>query len=411
MADVSVLKVQLYGEDIGTLTLVEGSRTIFTFDRTYIENSNRPTLSLSFQDKFGGLLDEVRPTNLRVPPFFSNLLPEGPMREYLAKQAEVNEKREFFLLWVLGQDLPGAVTVKAASGDTLPPDVESEIVAAREKRGRDVMRFSLPGVQLKFSALLNCQKAGGFVIPAEGIGGSWIVKLPSQRFDGVPENEFSMMSLARRLGMDVPEVKLVDPKDIEGLPERIGDLKGPALAVARFDRSDVGPIHIEDFAQVFGVWPEQKYERGKALSIARVLGGVAEPVSSAEFVRRLVFNTLIGNADMHLKNWSLIYPDRCHAALAPAYDFLSTVPYIKDEEAAIKYARTKKMTQLSFDELRYLAAKAQISESLVINAAEETVERFLDAWPAARKDLPINENVVSAIEEHMSRLLILRPNS
>ncbi len=411
MADVSVLKVQLYGEDIGTLTLVQGDQTIFTFDRPYVEDMERPALSLSFKDRLGGLIDEVRPTNMRVHSFFSNLLPEGPMRTYLAKQAGVNEKREFFLLWVLGLDLPGAITIKAADGGTLPPDVESEIEAANEKRRRNILRFSLAGVQLKFSALSNGQKRGGFVIPAEGIGGSWIVKLPSMQFEGVPENEFSMMSLARQIGMDVPEVKLVEPRDIEGLPEGIGNLKRPALAVERFDRSDAGPVHIEDFAQVFGIWPEKKYDRGSALSIANVLGGETGSHSISEFIRRLIFNTIIGNADMHLKNWSLIYPDRRHAALAPAYDFLSTIPYIKDDEAAIKYARTKKMARLSFDELRYLAGKAQISETLVIKAARETIEHFRDAWPAAKKDLPIADDVASAIEAHMSRLLILGSNT
>jgi hypothetical protein len=64
-----------------------------------------------------------------------------------------------------------------------------------------------------------------------------------------------------------------------------------------------------------------------------------------------VFNTLIGNADMHLKNWSLIYPDRRNAALAPAYDVVSTIAYIPEEFAAIKYVRTKKMSELLLDEL------------------------------------------------------------
>jgi len=54
----------------------------------------------------------TRPVSGRVPPFFSNLLPEGPLREYLAKLADVESEREFFLLAVLGADLPGAVVVE-----------------------------------------------------------------------------------------------------------------------------------------------------------------------------------------------------------------------------------------------------------------------------------------------------------
>ena len=69
-----------------------------------------------------------------------------------------------------------------------------------------MLRFSLAGVQLKFSAMGDAR--GGLTIPARGVGGDWIVKLPSLQFPGVPENEFSMMTLARAVGISVPVVKL-----------------------------------------------------------------------------------------------------------------------------------------------------------------------------------------------------------
>ncbi len=56
-----------------------------------------------------------------------------------------------------------------------------------------------------------------------------------------------------------------------------------------------------------------------------------------QLVRRLTFSVLIGNGDMHLKNWSLIYRDRRRPELSPAYDLLSTVPYIQGNEAALKF--------------------------------------------------------------------------
>jgi serine/threonine-protein kinase HipA len=407
MADVSVLDVLLHGERVGTLTLVQGSRTFFAFDSAYVGNVDRPTLSLSFKDQFGGLLTDIPPTNTRVPPFFANLLPEGPLREYLARQAGVNGQREFFLLWVLGQDLPGALAIRPADGNALPPGAAGEAGEARGRPRRNVFRFSLAGVQLKFSAVGNAGRNGGLTIPVEGVGGSWIVKLPSERYAAVPENEFSMMTLARRLGMDVPDVQLVALEAIEGLPEGIARLEGRALAVRRFDRTEAGPVHVEDFAQVFGAWPEDKYRRASARSVATVLGVEAGDEAVAEFVRRLVFNTLIGNADMHLKNWSLIYPDRRTATLAPAYDVVSTIAYIPDESAAIRYARTRRMAEFSFDELRYLAAKAHLPEKLVINAAAETLTRFRDEWPAATKDLPVPRAVTHAVETHMKGLALL----
>jgi serine/threonine-protein kinase HipA len=407
MPDVSVLNLRLYGEHIGTLTLIQGSRTLFAFNKAYIDNQERPVLSLSFKDQFGQLITEIPPTHTRVPSFFANLLPEGPLRDYLAKQAGVNEKREFFLLWALGRDLPGALTIVPADGLAWPPELDKGDEEIQRRRKANVLRFSLAGVQLKFSAVKNAGKNGGLTIPAEGVGGSWIVKLPTDRFVGLPENEFSMMTLARRLGMDVPELQLVEMDEVAGLPESVGKLKGKALAIRRFDRTDTGPVHIEDFAQVFGVWPDEKYKRGSAKNIASVIGVEAGDVGAAEFIRRLVFNTLIGNADMHLKNWSLIYSDKRTAALAPAYDFVSTIPHVTDDSAAIKYARTKKMNEFSFDEIRYLAAKAHLPEKLIVDTASETVTRFRDEWTVAKKDLPIDADVAKSIETHMNGLPLL----
>ena len=62
-----------------------------------------------------------------------------------------------------------------------------------------------------------------------------------------------MMTLARMIGMDIPEINLIDLDAVSGLPEGIGRLEGQALAVRRFNRTPEGPVHTEDFAQVFGV--------------------------------------------------------------------------------------------------------------------------------------------------------------
>ncbi|MEI9405675.1 type II toxin-antitoxin system HipA family toxin [Mesorhizobium argentiipisi] len=407
MPEVSVLDVRLYGEKIATLTLIPGERTLFAFDKPYIDNPERPTLSLSFEDQYGQLLTDFRPVSVRVPPFFANLLPEGPLRTYLAERAGVSDRREYFLLWVLGRDLPGALAIAPADGEAWPALNDEDNEEARRKRRTNTLRFSLAGVQLKFSAINNPGKGGGLTIPADGVGGSWIVKLPSQLYDGVPENEFSMMSLAARIGMEVPDVQLLDMDAIDGLPEGMRTLKGQSLAVRRFDRSEIGPVHIEDFAQVFGVWPEDKYKRASARNIATVLGVEAGDEGVREFIRRLVFNTLIGNADMHLKNWSVIYRDRRKATLAPAYDFVSTIAYIEDEFAAIKYARTKRMRDFSLDELRYLAAKAHLPEKPVVDTARETVARFRDDWPEAKKTLPIAPEVASAIDAHLKKLALV----
>ena len=408
MADVRVLDVLLHGEPVGTLTHIDGDRTIFGFADAYVANAGRPVLGLGFKDSLGELITEFRPTRTRLLPFFSNLLPEGHLRTYLAERAGVDPAREFFLLWVLGMDLPGAVTIQPADGDAWPPPshMHADVDESGTGRRQQALRFSLAGVQLKFSALE--EPRGGLTIPAKGIGGSWIVKLPSREFEDLPENEFSMMTLARFMGMDVPATRLIDVHAVGNLPDGIGALLGrQALAVHRFDRlPDGSAVHTEDFAQLFGVYPEKKYENASARSIARVLGAECADTDVAEFVRRLTFSTLIGNADMHLKNWSLLYPDRRHAALAPAYDFVATIAYIPDRTAALRFSRTRLFSEFSEDELSHLAAKAMLPERLVLDTARETVALFHQHWRTEKTHLPMGANVVRAVEEHLTTIPI-----
>ena len=399
---VSTLNVLLYGEPIATITNVGNDRTLFAFMDSYINDESRPVLGLGFKDALGGLLTNFKPTQTKLTPFFSNLLPEETMRHYLAERAGVNPAREFFLLWVLGQDLAGAITVEPADGEALPPNVQQDI---DDEMKIDVpMRFSLAGVQLKFSAVQ--QANGGLTIPATGKGGSWIVKLPSSRFDAVPENEYSMMELARLLGMDVPETQLLSINQIANIPDGIGKFgdafkNAQAFVIKRFDRAGDQAVHIEDFAQVFGVYPQDKYKKASMRNIAQVIGIEGQNEDIAEFTRRLVFNTLIGNADMHLKNWSVIYKDKRAASIAPAYDFVSTIPYIPDDSTSLKVSRSKKFSDFTLDELSHLAAKAMLPEKLVLDTAKQTVAGFHEIWAKEKAHLPLTKSMIEAIETHL----------
>lgn len=403
MPDVSVLNVLLHGEVIGTITNVPGDQSIFAFNQSYIDNAQRPTLSLRFKDSLGGLITDIPKTQTRVTPFFANMLPEGSMRDYLAERAGVNPKREFFLLWALGADLPGATTLAPADGSELPPDEIDD--DGDDERKERILRFSLAGVQLKFSAVKEA--TGGLTIPAQGMGGSWIAKLPSTKYNGVPENEFSMMTLAAKIGMDIPDIKLVSLKDISGLPDGIGELEGSAYAIRRFDRADDGSrIHIEDFAQVFDLFPEDKYKKASMRNLAEVIAAEAGQDDIAELIRRIVFNTLIGNADMHLKNWSLIYPDRQTARLSPAYDFVSTIPYINSAKAALTIGRSKQMKDFSIDQLKYLAGKARLPEKLVTDTAKQTVALFYETWTKEKQNLFLSSKIINAIDAHIETVPI-----
>ena len=406
MSNVSVLNVNLYGEPIGTLTNLGGDRTIFAFTDEYIENPDRPTLGLAFKDEYGELYTDFRPYQKRVMPFFSNLLPEGHLRKYLAEQAGVNPEREFYLLWALGHDLPGAITITPADGEAWPPDAADGADDHGDDQRENALRFSLAGVQLKFSAVMEA--SGGLTIPASGVGGSWIVKLPSREFAGVPENEFSMMKLAGLIGMNVPAIDLVSIDAIKNLPEGIDKIGNHAFVIERFDRlSDGSRVHIEDFAQVYGLYPEDKYGNGTFRNIAQVIAAEGNDADIIEYVRRLTFNMLIGNADMHMKNWSLIYPDRRYVSLAPAYDFVATVPYIPGDATNMKISRAKVFSAFSVDELEHLAVKASIPRKMAIDAAQETVQAFREHWGTEAANLPMSDEVRSAVEDHMKTVPIL----
>lgn len=408
MREFAVLDVRLYGQPIGTLTRLPGDQVLFAFNESYIADRNRPTLSLSFKDIRGGLITDVRPTQTRLPPFFANILPEpGPMRDLLAARANVPPQREFFLISVLGRDLPGALQIRPAGG-FLPHDdtAGSAEEPATDRQSPEPLRFSLAGVQLKFSAVKNAH--GGLTIPADGVGGSWIVKLPSSRYPQVPENEFAMMELARRVGISVPETKLVPLSRISGLPAEVTSLGERAFVIKRFDRVPTGElVQIEDFAQVFGVYPEEKYgrpgQRASYRNIVDVLWVESGEAGVTEFIRRLVFNVLIGNADMHLKNWSLIYPNRRTPELSPAYDFVSTVAYIPDDKLALTFVDSKEFASVTVQQFERFAMKARLPSKLTLDTVRETVMRFTDAWnKGSASDVP--ERVRQAIQKHLTKL-------
>lgn len=410
MGDLSILNILLHGEEIGSLVNIGHDRTIFSFKESYIENSNRAVLGLRFRDSFGQLITEFKPTRTRLMPYFSNLLPEGHLRDYLSQQTGLNPEREFFLLKELGLDLPGAITAvpdenRGLRKTTLSADLT---ISENNHLNNELLRFSLAGVQLKFSAI--CETTGGLTIPVQGIGGSWIVKLPSTKFAGVPENEYSMMSLARLIGIDVPSIDLVKVNDISKLPAGISKIQGEkAFVIKRFDRRDDGsPVHVEDFAQVFDLYPGDKYRKARSSTIAKVIAAESCTEDIVEFIRRLTFNTLIGNADMHLKNWSLIYPDRRNARLSPAYDFVSTVAYIEDEQAALRYSNSKRFDEFSVDELKHLCAKALIPEKIVLDTAKETIELFQEHWQKEKSNLPLYPNVAKAIDKQIKKVPITK---
>ena len=262
-----VLDVLLYSRKVGQILDLGGDRKVFTFDEAYLADAERPMLSLGFKGEHGGVAYRPKPRQTKVDPWFSNLLPEGKLRDYVAERDHVHRDREFLLLRLLGEDLPGGVEVRLANGEHVhggepPPE------AAAAASGP--LKFSLAGVQMKLSA--HKAESGGLTIPASGQGGRWIVKFPSETFAAVPENEFWMMTFAKRVGIEVPEVEVVAVDAIAGMPPGIRTDLGRALAIRRFDRTEGGGrVHMEDFAQIFRIYPRNKYDRVNFEQLANVI--------------------------------------------------------------------------------------------------------------------------------------------
>jgi serine/threonine-protein kinase HipA len=397
---ISTLKVSLGNTAIGTITTLPAGSVFFAFSEEYLNDANRPVLSQSFLTETGEVIPESKATRVQLPAFFSNLLPEGHMRQYLAERGGIKPTNEFKLIELLGEDLPGAVVI--ASQDGNPIDAEHHEENTSDEKP---FHFSLAGIQLKFSAI--AQKNGGLTIPVTGVGGDWIIKLPAQNYANVPENEFAMMQLAGSIGISVPETKLVPLDEIGGLPEMGVLIGSQALAVKRFDRAEGGKrIHIEDFAQVFNVYPHNKYDNAHYGNIARMVWMMTGNEGLIDFIRRLSFTILTGNGDMHLKNWSFIYEDGRTPKLSPAYDMVSTIPYIPKDGLALNLADSKEMKAITLSHFKKLAQKAKLPEELVLQTVRDTVDATTTAWEANYKHYGLPAEILERIQGYMREVAL-----
>ena len=393
------LVISLGDVQVGTLQRPSrGDAVQLRIHESYRQHPRRPVLSQCFEGK----LAQPWPRSQQVPAFFANLLPEGALRRMIADAAGVGEEQDMRLLAHLGDDLPGAVRAVAQRD---PDDDEGPPTEAVGRRGftGEELRFSLAGVQLKFSMVRDGK---GLTLPASGRGGDWIVKLPDHEFSAVPENEAAMMAWARASGIEVPHFELVPFGQLSGIPERRFAPETACYAVRRFDRPEPGRrVHIEDFAQVFNIRPEKKYELLNYESIARVIHLVCGVEDLRAFIRRLVFVVLSGNADAHHKNWSLIYADGRTARLSPAYDLVATVAYPEvKRELALKFNKSRAFGDVSRAGFLRLGTKLDLDPMLVAGWADEDLARIMAAWEQVRVEPTVSPSLRAAMEAHHREL-------
>jgi serine/threonine-protein kinase HipA len=402
--------VSLYNDVIGTLEL-NGDRSQFQFNKSYIEHRPRRILSRRYEDLGLEGLREVG-IHSKLPAFWSNYLPaEGSaLRKLVAAQVGVREHSEMRLLVALGRDLPGAVTVDL-DGDE-PNETVSEF--AVEPQQSAPLKFSLAGLQLKFSMTSSAER---MTIPMSGEGGEWIVKMPDPYRGGVPELEAATMAWAKQSGVTVPECRLISVAQLDGIPVMQSLQDQQAFVIRRYDRPEPNRrIHQEDFNQLLGCEPSAKYNAngacpgGSYLNLARLILRWCGLEDCREFFRRLVLMVLCGNADAHLKNWSLYYPDPFKPRLAPAYDLVATVAYPDlDRELALRFLKERRFTAISMASFCELAEKTtddREQRSALIQSTVDAIESTLRAWQEVREQFA--PNAQARITEHLNALS-LRP--
>jgi serine/threonine-protein kinase HipA len=320
----------VYWDGVLVGRLVRGAERTREYAFEYTDQNRAISLSLpTTQASF---------TPAETRPFFDALLPEGTVREQIAAQLKLAASDSYSLLAALGRDCAGALQVMDAKrmSDTpsarwLDGDELDALIAKLPSRplgistGDERLRLSLAGVQRK--AVLVRDGAGRFGQPLHGLPSTHILKpdLATSDYPAIAVNEYFCMRLAREVGLPAANVELTT------IAER------PCLVVERFDRdhgSDpVRRLHQEDLCQALGITPDFKYQLpdwrlpsyealGDLLARQSVRPG-ADRLAAAEAA---VFHFLVGNADAHAKNISLLH-DEAGVRLAPLYDVVSTAAY------------------------------------------------------------------------------------
>lgn len=409
MDEARVLTLSLHGRLVGYLAGYRNGRNVLSFVDDFYSDLARPTFSLTTHPDFPRaqrLMSSPWVRHQRLHPVLSNLLPEGVLRELLARGLKTHADNEFHLLAHLGQDLPGALIATPTEPQDVPRAVLATHGQARAvtfRPGLQARKFSLAGVQMKFSM----KERDGRYNFSEGELGDWIIKTPSTQHEHVPLNEYTAMALASMVGIDIPEIRLIELDKLSHLPQiRLPD-EPYAFAIKRFDRDGEKRIHMEDFAQVLVKYPHEKYSAANYEQVAKVIYGYsADGLADAQqFARRLLVNILLGNGDAHLKNWSLLYQNKVSPRLSPAYDIVTTNVYIEDkQEYALNLAKTKRWDLATMTRFQAWAEKAGIPWRAIKPHLTDTMEKARELWPKALQELPMSEPHKSRLKKHWGSL-------
>ena len=384
----------------------------FTYDADYLDTASYGiSLSLPLQrDAFKGS---------QVKAFFSGLLPEGSVRDRLAKYLGLSERNSFALLEAVGGDCAGALALYPHGEG--PLKASDNIEALDDKRLREVLdlikrrpmlagddgcRFSLAGAQDKLAVGFE---DGHVLLVKGGAPTTHILKPMIERVRDSAHNELFCMKLAKMVGLDVPEASL----------HFVGDT--PYYLVKRYDRQigedgTVTRIHQEDFCQALGIAPDIKYEREGGPAIAACQNVIAKHAArpAADQIKLLnivLFNYLVGNADAHGKNFSLLYKGN-KPELAPAYDLLSTTIYPDlSERMAMKIGGKYEPKDVCPRHFHRLVPDTRAAQSAMNRQIKTMAEKMMEVAPSLATSLikdglasDVFDDIIAIIDERAKGL-------
>lgn len=389
-----VLDVFLHSDRVGRLRRLPGGHLAFDYEPAWLEAGGVP-VSLSLP------LREAPFDDKECRPFFAGLLPEGDFLKAIARAFHVSADNSFDVLAEIGGECAGAVSLVAEGSD--PPSIAAPDPDWLTERGLaklltelpsrpllvgagdddDGVRLSLAGARDKLPLLIEDGRVG---ITRGHPPSTHIVKTPIVSVQEMVANEAYCMALARVVGLQTAVATPI------GLGQE-------GLLVERYDRFRSGEsirrLHQEDFCQATGVDSADKYEAaggpGVALCAELIRRHAAGPGADLlRFLDALLFNLLIGNADAHAKNYSLLLEGPGAPRLAPLYDLLSTRVYGRrfGRKMAMKYGGEYRPDRVRGRHLDRLGEDLGIASKRVRLHAREIADRATSSGEAARAELP-----------------------
>ena len=257
-------------------------------------------------------------------------------------------------------------------GLEVPPCLPYDIMELKEVAKKIIQRsVTVPGVQAKLSLQIEKSRKEGNRFTMVGLWGNYILKPPVEKYPELPQNEDLVMHLAELFKIRTIPHALI--------PLRSGEL---AYISRRIDRTKKNKkIHMEDLCQLSERLTEDKY-KGSMERVARVIRDCSSnPLLDVLGLFEIaLFSFLTGNADMHLKNFSLIYEEGFHK-LSPAYDLLSTrlVLSEKDDPEEMALTLNGKKSNIKDSDFKLFSENIGLNEKQVNNV----LRKFENTLPKA----------------------------